>query len=283
MAVCPICAGHARRTGVAIRTIASYRVHKCRRCGLAFTVPRPTPEDLAHFYTSAYFSDGEGDYPFGYVDHDGASLAALNARKTWIDLQEWGPQTPTVPLRRLLDVGAATGDFAACAREDGWQTVACEISDYAREKAQARGLDVVEELNEAQGPFGLITMFHVLEHLPEPDKELRLARELIDEDGLLVVELPQWYSLGRILRRSNWAQLKPPEHINYFGRRSMARALQLTGWAPIYNRTVYPRSRARALQGIRRRDVKEAAPQAGKWLAGGVGVGGYLRVIARPA
>jgi 2-polyprenyl-3-methyl-5-hydroxy-6-metoxy-1,4-benzoquinol methylase len=183
----------------------------------------------------------------------------------------------------LLDVGAATGDFGARALAEGWDVVACELGDSARAKAAAKGLTTVASLDEAEGPFGLITMFHVLEHLISPLEVLEQARSLIDRDGLLAMEMPQWRSAGRLARRSRWAQLRPPEHINFFTKASLAAALHRSGWDVVSSSTPYPRAASLALQAARGRDLRRAANQAARLVVGASGFGGYLRAVARPA
>ncbi|HJQ41742.1 MAG TPA: class I SAM-dependent methyltransferase, partial [Jatrophihabitantaceae bacterium] len=261
-----------------------YDVARCVECGLRFTVPRPTPAELETFYGEQYFTrGGDTDTAFGYERYDENSLAAINARRTWDDLKAWGPAASAVPLKRLLDVGAATGEFGARAAAEGWDVVACEVGDTAREHAAAKGLQTIATIDSAEGPFGLITMFHVLEHLIEPTEALRTSRELIDKDGVLAIELPQWRSAGRIVRRARWKQLRPPEHINFFSTRSIAVALQRTGWTVEFSATPYPRADELAVQALKNKALRPAADYGAKWLAGRLGLGGYLRVIARPA
>jgi SAM-dependent methyltransferase len=241
------------------------------------------PDDLNTFYGEQYFNRTDGDKSFGYEQYDQEHGAAENARRTWDDLKKWGPAASEVSLRRLLDVGAATGEFGARAAAEGWDVVACEIGDTARELAAGKGLQTIATIEQAEGPFGLITMFHVLEHLIEPTRALATARTLIDEDGLLVIELPQWRSAGRIVRGARWAQLRPPEHINFFSTESISVALRRTGWTIQYSATPYPDATALMREALSRRDPRAVVRQVAMRLAARLGLGGYLRVIARPA
>jgi hypothetical protein len=279
---CPVCERLTRATRLSVATDRVYHVRRCPNCGLAFTVPRPTQSQLQSFYGEQYFKRTQRDIPFGYVDYEGESLAAMNADRTWDDLKNWGPQTSGVPVRRLLDIGAATGAFGARALGEGWRVVACEIGDSARKKAAEKGLVTVASLAEVEGPFGLITMFHVLEHVIEPLETLRRVRELVDSRGLVAIELPQWHSAGRLARQSRWAQLQPPVHINFFTASSLKLALERSGLAVVSSATPYPRASSLALDAIRKRQLRQAASQVARYAAGGAGFGGYLRVIARP-
>jgi SAM-dependent methyltransferase len=248
---------------------------------LAFTVPRPTAFDLQTFYQDKYFRRSDPSSVLGYADYDGDSWASINAARTWDDLGEWGPETRNV-AHTLLDIGAATGEFGARAAADGWDVTACEVGDTAREKASAKGLNTVASLDEVVGQFGLITMFHVLEHVIDPAETLADARLLVAPNGLLAIELPQWRSAGRLVRRARWAQLRPPEHINFFTRSSLAAALGSSGWEVVRSSTPYPRAASLAWAGLRDLNVKQVVVQSACLALGGTGFGGYLRVVARP-
>lgn len=276
---CPSCAGTSKATGIRARTDQEYAINKCTSCGLAFALPRPTPEQLADFYGAAYF---ETDTAFGYGQYDGASMAALNAVSTWDTLPTWVPDLDGLAGRRLLDVGAATGHFAARAVENGWSAVACEIGDEARELAAAKGLATIKSMDETDGPFDLITMFHVIEHLIDPNETLRAARRVVAAGGRLVIEAPQWNSAGRLSRRAQWSQLKPPEHINFFTQDSVRKALRASGWQPVSVSTIYPRSGELALRSARNREVMAAARLGAQWAVGRLGFGAFLRVVASP-
>ena len=282
MSPCPVCETSARPTGLAVETIQHYEVMRCPHCGLAFTTPRPTPQELVDFYGDAYFNRVDESSRFGYEDYDGESWAAVNAARTWDLIGRWAAEARRSP-GRLLDVGGATGDFGARAAADGWDVVVCEVGDTARAKATAKGLATVATLAEVEGPFDLISMFHVLEHLIDPLADLRHLRGLVATEGYLVIEVPQWRSAGRIVRRSKWAQLKPPEHINFFTRRSLRFILERSGWRLDRATTPYPEARRLAMDALRRRDARDFAKQSVQQAAGTAGLGGYMRAVARPA
>jgi hypothetical protein len=123
-------------------------------------------------------------------------------------------------------------------------------------------------------------MFHVVEHLPDPREALRRVAELLAPNGLVVIEVPQWRSLGRVIRRSQWAQLRPPEHITFLDGRSMAALLRRCDLEPVRITTSYPhlRDRWEASSGLGR--ARAAAGLLAARVAEGSGRGGYLRAVA---
>ena len=279
MTTCPVCEHATRPTRLRVITDRTYRVRVCSQCGLAATFPRPTPEQLEHFYGVEYF---EANTPFGYDDYSGDSLAEINAERYWHELPSWVPEVANLHPRRLLDVGGATGGFAYAAAGAGWDAAVVEVGDSARAAAEAKGLRAVARMDDAGGTYSLITMFHVVEHLIDPTETLRQARQLIADDGVLVIEVPQWRSMGRLVRRRRWAQLKPPEHINFFTPASIRVALSSAGWTVERATTIYPRAGQRAMTQLRDRDLRGTVSWAARWAVGTVGLGAYLRVVARP-
>ncbi len=279
---CPLCGSQATPVKWTVVTDAAYAVRVCRGCGLAYTTPRPTPEHLAAFYGAAYFRRAESGTSFGYSDYEGESWAGINATRAWSELESWVPEVRGIPHRRLIDIGAATGEFAAAAAADGWEAVACEVGDEARATAAAKGLASVRSVEEATGSFGLITMFHVLEHMIDPLAALVSARRVVHPQGVLVIELPSWHSAGRIVRGRRWAQLRPPEHINFFTPRTLRRAASLAGWTPVRHSTPYPRAGDLASSALRAGQLRAAASYAAQHALGSMGMGGYLRLVAIP-
>jgi len=265
-----------------VTTIRTYRVRRCTSCRLVFSVPRPTVEELDAFYSGSYFNRPE-DAALGYEDYGGESWAAANARRMWRAITVWHPPLLSANPRRLLDVGAATGDFAAAAADDGWEVYGVEIADYARAQGREKGVIMTKHLHDDAGPFGLVTMWHVLEHVVDPVNCLVDARSVATPGAYLVIELPNWHSFGRILKRDRWSQLRPPEHINFFTRASLQRTASRAGWRIERSATLYPHARNRAaeLWHQRRplRATRYAAPAA---VLERLGLGGYLRVVARP-
>lgn len=280
---CPACAGSSKPLRIAVVTDRSYVVHRCRSCALAFTSPRPTADELATFYGSEYFRKSEdGGTQFGYADYEGESWAGVNARRTWEELPGWVPEVALWKAGRLLDVGSATGEFPASAARDGWDAVACEIGTEARAAAAAKGLSTVSTIDEATGSFHLITMFHVLEHVIDPVATLQAARSLIEPNGRLVIELPNWNSAGRVVRRDRWAQLRPPEHINFFTAASLRSAAVAAGWVTVRDATIYPYAASTARAAVQRRAPREFLTGGVQVALGKAGLGGYLRLVAAP-
>ena len=121
-------------------------------------------------------------------------------------------------LRRVLDVGCGSGIFLELARQSGCETCGLELNPAAAEKARARGHRVFSRLLHELKPgevgegFELITLFQVLEHVPEPVTLLRQAATLLRPGGYISVAVP---SAECVLRLVPWDPHQwPPHHLS---------------------------------------------------------------------
>lgn len=277
---CPLCAGAACRKLFTVDVgHGEFSIQSCRSCGFAFAAPRPSPSELVAFYASAYF-DGE-DPGKGYGDYLRGPEA--NAYRMWSELKAYTPLDRVQP-RRVLDVGCATGGFLVAASRDGWDGVGVELAPDAVEIAQHElGLEVYHgDLSHPalRSHFGLITMWHVLEHVLDPVAALRRCYELLRPGGLLFVELPSWNSLGRITRGSSWSRLVPPEHLNYFTAQSLRRAMAGVGFLSITSSTHYRCVSDPPPRAYWKRPLK-CGSALGADVVSTLGYGGNLRVLGQ--
>ena len=130
---------------------------------------------------------------------------------------------------KVLDFGSATGSFLLVAARKGWSGVGVEVSQAARSIASNRGVTSMATLAEAaaHGPFDLITMHHVLEHIEEPQQILREIAGNLSDTGHLLIEVPNWRSLERRSQGSNWVDLRPEQHLWHFNPRTLTQTCRL--------------------------------------------------------
>jgi len=198
----------------------------CRNCGLVFQSPRMTADEAAAFYAREYRLLQEGS-------------AAPTPRNTRV--QEMRAESlldfvrQEIPhISRHLDIGCSMGILLRRFQNAyDSQAVGIEPGEMHRRQAQQAGLTVyagLEDLERAgESPFDLITMSHVLEHLPAPVEYLTHLREsLLAPNGWLLVEVPNLYAhdsfevahlfafsshtLGEVLCRSGFEIVKFEQH-----------------------------------------------------------------------
>ena len=122
----------------------------------------------------------------------------------------------------LLDFGCGKGKFGWLASKNNWQVKCVETSESRSEYAKTvYKLDVNTEFFNGgrifEIMFDVITLFHVLEHLPQPQKLLgALAKDNLKEKGILVIEVPNIKSWQAAFSKEKWIHLDVPRHINHF-------------------------------------------------------------------
>lgn len=197
---------------------------RCSECGLAFSVPGLTPEELKRIYDKPYFTGGY-DTRQNYVEGGDPQLlwSALLRR---IERETEG--------RSLLDVGSGLGFFPRAARARGWRAQGVELSEWAATYArQQLGVDVVcGELHEINDTYDVVTMWSFLEHTSDPLGVLRMARNRIRHGGILCIGVPNLGSVDVLLRGERALCFKR-EHLFYFTRRTLTRMLFVADYVDV--------------------------------------------------
>lgn len=133
----------------------------------------------------------------------------------------------------LLDVGCGSGAFLQRMRDAGWQVTGTEPDPNAAARLRERlGFPVfsrIEEVESRVDRFDLITLSHVIEHVPDPLATLRQLAALLTPNGQLMVTTPNVKGLGARLFGPAWRGLEPPRHFNVFSPQSLAEAVRSAG------------------------------------------------------
>lgn len=238
---CPLCGAEERRVlldslgdrqGV---TAMRFRIVACTACGDAYLSPRPRIETLGQFYPAGYWYT-ETEQPRGLA----ARIKALEARyRRALLMSEVRRLTRLVPPGgRLLDVGCGSGDIVKLAAESGLVASGLEFSAEAvRYAREARGLEVAEGTLESaalpDASVDAVSLFHVLEHLPDPVGTLREARRVLRPGGALLVQVPNFGSWQARLFKARWHALEAPRHFHHFTPETLTRAVTAAGLEPV--------------------------------------------------
>jgi SAM-dependent methyltransferase len=134
----------------------------------------------------------------------------------------------------LLDVGCGSGNILAAARERGWTACGVEVTEGVASRArELSGADVhVGDFMELplSGPFDVVVMWQVLEHLPDPRAALQKVKNLMAPQGLLLITVPNFASTASQKQGPQWSGLKPGFHLYHYTPESLTRLLALTGF-----------------------------------------------------
>jgi len=196
---------------------------------LVYVNPRPTREALFSLYADYHSRDGgdeaSWDRLMRRIFREAADL--LCARRD-------GSRR-----LRLLDVGCGFGGFVALMEECGWDAEGVDPSPSVVEAATRKGrtirLGTLEELPVDHGPYDAVTMFYVLEHLPDPMGALRKAANLLVPGGMLLIRIPHTTPIVRLLAPLGLGGglYDPPFHLYDFSPAVLQEMLRRTGFVDI--------------------------------------------------
>ncbi|MDE3242945.1 MAG: class I SAM-dependent methyltransferase [Nitrospirota bacterium] len=236
-----------------------FHIVRCIRCGFLYLNPRPTQADIGKFYPVQYFAPASPPRRFSKVKtwivtdfygYPGGTTHGLWRRlrklllwpeKVRRDLCGRG-SLPWVGRGRLLDVGCGHGVNAALLKQQGWQVQGLDLSTTAVE--HARGLlgtrvdagDLLSVKYEDHA-FDVVLMSHSLEHMYALPAVLAEARRILDDDGVLVIAVPNADSLEAKLFGRWWVNWDPPRHLYHFTRTTLGRLLGRAGFHVVRSRT----------------------------------------------
>ncbi len=243
-AVCPVCRSdrtsfHAsardRILGIAP---GCFELHRCSGCGCIFQHPIPDSARLASFYPEEYWWSGKGGR--------GSPITRLLQRlersyrefvaSDHVRFLERCAGGRSSTRRRLLDIGFGSGTFLELASRRGFAVHGMDISETAVRLVRERsGLDVrqgdIGSDSWAGLRFDFVTMFHVLEHLPDPARGIKYAASLLEPDGSILVQVPNIASLQAKAFGLRWYGFDVPRHIVNFTPVALSLLLDRAGLA----------------------------------------------------
>ncbi len=140
---------------------------------------------------------------------------------------------------KLLDVGSGGCELLTRMRDRGWEVAGVEPDPKAREAGKSKHhLDIRLSVNEfPEQYFDVVTLSHVIEHLPDPIATLRECGKRLKRGGRLVVATPNAKSLGHKWFSSKWIILEPPRHLMLFSPQSLSTCLASAGFEVETTRT----------------------------------------------
>lgn len=223
---CPLCSRAPRRFGVDFQGFALAR---CSTCGLQFQHPRPVFAQLAAaVYAPGYHPDGHETVDRGRERTFARQLGRLER------IVRRRPAT-------LLDVGCGAGAFVGYARARGWTVDGTDIrvTGEARRHGARLREGQLPDIDFGGARFDAVRLNHVLEHTPDPLRELRGARRVVADDGVLLIGVPNlagWSvrlkslqsRLG--LKRRRWKHYGALHHLWFFTPATLAALVEAAGF-----------------------------------------------------
>lgn len=214
-----------------------FQLVQCTKCGLVYQNPRPTPAEIFKYY-----SDNYNQYNIAVEDEKNILVKlgrcyGLQKRAKVIQQQKKNG--------KLLDIGCATGDFIVSMQKNhGWQVSGVEpnqrAANYIRDRFEIKVYNSFQnEPSLDDHSFDVVTLWNVIEHLPNPSEALENINRLMTQDGLLVISTPNLNSLNAALFGKYWIGYELPRHLYIFSLETLSPLLAKTGFKVIKTLCLY--------------------------------------------
>ena len=194
---------------------------------MVFTNPIPTPEDLSTYYESP-------DYLSHTANRKSPSAMVYRFLRNINLRYKYRLVSRFKQPGKALDIGQGTGEFLHYLKQRNWDVKGIEPNESARKFAKENyDIDVFgeEELKVLpRESFDLISLWHVLEHVPDLHGRMDDIARLISKNGILIIAVPNLDSPDFAYYREKWAALDVPRHLYHFTPESMTRLLELSGF-----------------------------------------------------
>ena len=209
----------------------SWRLVKCKKCGLVFVNPRPRQDDLIGGYQKWGSSEDESD--IARIRNSTVPALRYEVKRIVNSHSHKG---------RVLDVGSGCGFFLKLMKNAGWDVLGVDPSEsFAEYAAKEFGVETVpgtiETVDLRENRFDVVTMWYVLEHVMDPRGVVNRAYSLLKQGGLFVLRVPN-YTFGKPfaflqkmgLNVSNLGVFSVPWHLYFFDRLTLPRLLEYAGF-----------------------------------------------------
>lgn len=192
----------------------SFAINVCGNCTFKFTNPRPINEALHKYYQSEHYIShtSKANSLRHFLYKTIRSYTLKNKLKLVNSLSKKGI---------ILDVGCGTGEFLKTCSNVNWDIQGIEPDQKAREKAE-KLLDIklMDSLFNCtdENKYQIITLWHVLEHLPELNKTIKHLKNMLSVRGRLIFALPNVDSYDAKKYKEYWAAYDVPRHLYHFSQ-----------------------------------------------------------------
>jgi 2-polyprenyl-3-methyl-5-hydroxy-6-metoxy-1,4-benzoquinol methylase len=218
---CPICKEKSFENSIICKDYSvskeSFAITKCKGCGLLLTNPRPDESVIGNYYESE-----------DYISHSDKANNLINL--LYKTVRYFTLRNKRKTLERLtsthsiLDYGCGTGDFISHCKDKGWETTGVEPNAKARQIAIDKVGDTVYPDSshiEKKQTFGVITLWHVLEHVHDINNLLKTLKKRLEKNGYMIIAVPNNDSYDAYKYKEHWAAYDVPRHLYHFNQQNI--------------------------------------------------------------
>lgn len=229
-----------------------FNLVQCTVCGLIFIDPQPDPLALQRYYNFGSYSP----YDFSLeqkstfrktimqnLRHRIFSCRKNNSLNSFVaevyNRLTYRSVPYCKPHGKILDIGCGVGYYLQMLKNMGWQAYGIELNQQAAQYARNNlGLNVRSgRFEEAEFPehyFDIITSWHSLEHTLDPKYVLEKIKKYLKPKGCLLLGVPNFNSLDRLLFKKYWNGFEIPLHRYHFNPDSIKYLLRIAGFDHVH-------------------------------------------------
>jgi len=198
-----------------------FRLNYNETYGFLETHPQPSEENISEYYkTEDYIS--HTDAKRNLLERVYHIVRSISLKRKLKLINSFKSNE-----KNLLDIGCGTGDFLQIAQKNNWSVSGIEPNAQAREIANKKTKESVfgiEQLpNFEKQSFDVITLWHVLEHLPKLEDHVSVFKHLLKENGTLIIAVPNHKSYDAKYYKKYWAAFDVPRHLWHFNKTSISK------------------------------------------------------------
>lgn len=219
---CPICENVSHETFMEVldhsTSKETFSVAKCSNCDFLFTNPRPDENEIQKYYESE-------DYISHTDDNKGLINGMYHAVRNHAIKNKFALINSFKTTKSILDFGCGTGTFLEFCKLNKWNTTGAEPNNNAREILTKKGISALmpNEIHSLEnGSFGVITLWHVLEHVHKLDETVSHMKDLLEDKGVLVIAVPNHTSYDAAHYKEHWAAYDIPIHLYHFAPKDIS-------------------------------------------------------------
>jgi len=203
----------------------TFSIYIDKESQLLVTIPRPAVGDLSRYYDSDE-----------YISHSDSKKSFINkvyqiVRNYTIKQKVKLINSFSTTSKSVLDIGSGTGDFLMACKQNGWRIDGVEPNNNANKETRKKTFtEISKDISELSNKqFDVITMWHVLEHVPNLNEYISILKKILKPNGTLVVAVPNHQSYDATYYKEFWAAYDVPRHLWHFSRLSINKLFHLAG------------------------------------------------------
>ncbi len=210
----------------------TYKLVSCNTCQLVYIQNPPTQDSIQELYTAP-------DQDYHTELRDKTSLHYRRIARCAAEHLAFVRKVAKEGM--LVDIGCSTGQFLGLAADNGFECAGIELArNSAKFAAQETGLPIetgsIHDTKHASDSCDVVTMFDVIEHVPDPSRDIAEAYRLLKPGGWLIMSTPNIDGLfprasyGLASKLNYWPHPEPPHHLYQFSVNTMTAMLENGGF-----------------------------------------------------